>query len=344
MTDRRPTNAATPPFPIAEFAPFDAVATLRAIADVVIAVDTHGRVVFLNPAAERMLGCSASIAAGRPLGELCLVLDASTRIAALDAVRFALERGRQAPASPCLLVRRDGAEVAIEESAAAIVDAEGHPCGAVLVLRDVGPTMQAALADAHRALHDPLTGLANRRLLRERLLAHCAAGPVDRGRLAVAFLDLDGLKAVNDVLGHDAGDHVLCETASRLLAAVGRDDLVCRHGGDEFVVLLAHVTSAAQARRRARRLLDRLAPPHALAAGAVRVSASLGLAVWPDDGATPDALLTTADVAMYRAKRRLSPRLDAAAASSRRGSVAPDESPRAHTLHLTSVRKGGPLM
>lgn len=322
-------------------AAFDLAAALRCIADAVFVVDLAGELRFMNTAAERLLGRPAAAAEGCRLADLCGLSDAATRIVATDAVRFALERTGRAAVGPTLLVRPDGVEVAIEASAAVVHDASGVRCGTVLVLRDVGPAMQAALDHAHRALHDPLTGLPNRRLLRERLSELCAAPPAERRRIGVAFLDLDGLKAVNDVLGHDAGDYVLCSTASRLLGAAGRDDLVCRHGGDEFVVLFAHVTSHAQARRRAQCLLQCLTPPHPLPDGPVRVSASLGLAVWPDDGGTPDALIAAADRAMYRAKR--------GGARRRRGDIdiageSDSTQPQVHRLHLEESRRGGPLM
>lgn len=337
--DDRARSAPEPPLPRQSTASFDSDAALRCIADAVIVVDPSGRLRFMNAAAERVFGCPATAAAGRRMTELCTVLDGATREVAADVAGVALQRKG---AGPWVVARRDGVETAVEASAAPVEDHRGVRVGTVLVLRDVGPTMRAALDHAHRALHDPLTTLPNRRLLRERLGALCAAPPSARRRVGVAFLDLNGLKAVNDLLGHDAGDYVLRSTAARLLAAAGRDDLVCRHGGDEFVVLFAHVTSHAQARHRAVRLLKCLTPPHRLPSGPVRVSASLGLAVWPDDGDTPDALIAAADLAMYRAKR-------ATPARPRRGlDPARDDGDsavvRAHTLHLEQARKGGPLM
>lgn len=323
--------------------PFDvAEATLRCIADAVVAVDVSGRLRVVNTAAERMLGCDATAAIGQRLTDVCAVVDPATRLPVTDVIRFALDRAGRPAFAHCLLRRHDGVETAVEESAAPLRDADGRARGAVLVFRDIGPTMRAAIDLAHRALHDPLTGLPNRRLLRDRLGEQCAAPAVDRRRVGLAFLDLDGLKGVNDRFGHDAGDYVLCSTAARLLAAADRDDLVCRHGGDEFVVLFAHVTSRAQALGRARQLLECLAPAHILAAGPVRVSASLGLAVSPEDGTTPDSLIATADQAMYHAKRisaRVLPGRDQALTGAE-----PDRTTEARPLQFSATRRGGPVM
>jgi diguanylate cyclase (GGDEF)-like protein len=150
------------------------------------------------------------------------------------------------------------------------------------------------------ALRDPLTGLANRRALDERLGYEIARHTRHGESFAVLALDLDGFKAVNDRFGHDAGDELLCEAATALVGAVRAQDTVVRLGGDEFCVL-APQTGAASAEHLVERVRESLA---AVTAGLSGLSASIGTAVFPADGTTPEGLLAAADLAALEAKRQ----------------------------------------
>jgi diguanylate cyclase len=155
------------------------------------------------------------------------------------------------------------------------------------------------------ALTDPLTGLANRRALDERIaaLAGRAAGSPP---FKLALLDLDRFKPVNDRFGHAIGDTVLCSVAERLRECVGDHGLVARQGGDEFAVLLPPGSPLMEAPL-ADRLLIALVRPHAIGATTLSLSASVGVAQWPHDGKTADALFSHADHALYQAKAELMP-------------------------------------
>lgn len=151
---------------------------------------------------------------------------------------------------------------------------------------------------------DPLTGLANRRgfeLPGRRVLAQHLGGP---HQLALLFVDLDGFKTINDRLGHAVGDSLLQVVASRLAAGMRRGDLVCRHGGDEFVCLLPNLDGEDRALSLAAGLLQAITQPCALGGHHVTVAASIGVAVFPRDGDSLPALLHRADGAMYEAKKR----------------------------------------
>jgi diguanylate cyclase (GGDEF)-like protein len=150
------------------------------------------------------------------------------------------------------------------------------------------------------ALRDPLTGLANRRALDERLGYEIARHTRHGEVFAVLALDLDGFKAVNDRFGHDAGDELLCEAAQTLVGAVRAQDTVVRLGGDEFCVL-APQTSQASAEHLVARVREALA---GVTAGLAGLSASIGTAAFPADGTTPEGLLAAADHAALEAKRR----------------------------------------
>jgi diguanylate cyclase (GGDEF)-like protein len=163
----------------------------------------------------------------------------------------------------------------------------------ISAIRDVQHKLQ------HLALHDVLTGLGNRLCLQETLHA-CARAE----RLGLMFIDLDGFKTINDTLGHDRGDELLKVLARRLRTQLRGEDLAVRLGGDEFVVLLREPGRVEDAQRVADKLLAALAAPVQLAGQQVLVTASLGLALYPEQVAEPELLLKAADAAMYVAKAR----------------------------------------
>ena len=152
------------------------------------------------------------------------------------------------------------------------------------------------------ALHDPLTGLPNRALFRELTRSAVASAQRDGGRLALLFIDLDRFKAVNDTWGHAAGDALLVAVAQRLRSGVRAADVVCRHSGDEFTILLRDASDWSEVAATADRLLKELERLVPLSTGNVGVSASIGVALFPDDADDHETLVRHADTAMYAAK------------------------------------------
>ena len=153
------------------------------------------------------------------------------------------------------------------------------------------------------ALQDPLTGLANRRLLPERAWMAIVHARRNKSHMAVVYLDLDGFKEVNDTLGHAAGDELLKMVATRLLGAVREEDTVARLGGDEFMVALWQVTDVADAAKVAAKLVDAVARPYTIEGRTVTVTTSAGASIFPVHGEDVDALMKSADVALYQAKQ-----------------------------------------
>jgi diguanylate cyclase (GGDEF)-like protein len=206
--------------------------------------------------------------------------------------------------SNCVLIRRDGFECPIEDSAAPIHDRQGQVTGAVLVCRDVSAARAVLLQLSHLAAHDLLTDLPNRILLNDRLSQAIASAQRQRHRLAVLFLDLDRFKLINDTLGHEIGDGLLQSVAQRLVESVRRSDTVSRQGGDEFVLLLSRVDEAEDAAASVQKVIKALAAPLDVDGHRLHVTASIGLSMYPDDGQDADTLIRNADAAMYRAKER----------------------------------------
>ena len=196
--------------------------------------------------------------------------------------------------------RKDGTEIQLEVNAT-LVTFKGKQA-IMSINRDV-TERQRRLRDLYRqALTDPLTGISNRFLFDDHLalaLAHAGHSGLP---LAVLFLDLDGFKKVNDGYGHAAGDEVLKTVASRLTQNLRRGDTVARLGGDEFVAVLPELSSAGDAEGIARKLLDAVREPLETHHGSLSLSASIGVALHPENGTTPESLLDAADLAMYKAK------------------------------------------
>lgn len=155
----------------------------------------------------------------------------------------------------------------------------------------------------HLAHHDPLTRLPNRALLADRLAQAMARSQRAQRLLAIAYLDLDDFKPINDTFGHKAGDQLLVLVAKRLREHTRADDTVCRLGGDEFVLLLGDLATIDECNNAIERLLVALGEPYELEGATVRITASIGLTIYPFDDADPDTLLRHADHAMYAAKQ-----------------------------------------
>ena len=162
--------------------------------------------------------------------------------------------------------------------------------------RSYGKTLESL------ALQDPLTGLANRRSLAERMRIALAHGRMNRSAVAVVYLDLDGFKQVNDRLGHGAGDALLKMVAERLVAAVREEDTVARLGGDEFMIALWHVSSADDAALVAAKVIEVVALPYDLGGETVSITTSIGVSLYPTHGDDATTLMESADLALYEAK------------------------------------------
>ena len=202
------------------------------------------------------------------------------------------------------VLRADGAPAWFWAETRIETDIAGHPAALRGVCQDVTERRATAERIYKLAHHDTLTDLANRTLLNERLSEAVARARRSGTTLAVLCIDLDGFKAINDLHGHAAGDSLLREVARRLGRDVRQNDLVARLGGDEFVVLQDAPAPPDAARLLADRLVSVLAEPYELDVGVQGcVTTSVGVALFPEDGATPDRLLHNADTALYQAKR-----------------------------------------
>jgi diguanylate cyclase (GGDEF)-like protein/PAS domain S-box-containing protein len=197
-------------------------------------------------------------------------------------------------------VAADGHRIPVETSAR-LFQHQGH-AAVIAISRDITERKRAEERIHRLAHYDVLTDLPNRRLLMDRLDRAVALAARHRRQVAVLMLDLDGFKPVNDTYGHDVGDDLLKEVARRLESSVRRADTIARLGGDEFVLVLSEIGSVEDAETVAGKVISVINEPVDLAGTAIHVGASIGIAIFPEDGESPPTLMKAADQAMYRAK------------------------------------------
>ena len=277
--------------------------TLNSIGDAVISCNVDDEVTYLNAVAEAMTGWSREAAAGHAVERVFNIVDATTRAPAPNPMALAIREDRTVSLTPnCVLVRRDGTETAVEDSAAPIHDRRGDITGAVVVFRDVSAKRALALRMSYLAQHDSLTDLPNRTVLNDRLTQAMALSHRNEQQLAVLFLDVDRFKSINDSLGHEIGDRLLREIARRLLESTRSSDTVSRQGGDEFVILLPEISQAQDAAICAEKMRLALSQPYTIDDHLLKITVSIGIVVFPHDGTNAETLLKNADFAMYHAK------------------------------------------
>jgi diguanylate cyclase (GGDEF)-like protein/PAS domain S-box-containing protein len=277
--------------------------TLDSIGDAVVSTDLSGRVNYLNVVAEELTGWPLRDAKGRPVESVFQIIDATTRLPRRNPMTQALRDNRPAALAPnCLLVRRNGTVVAIENSAAPIHDRRGTVTGAVMVFHDVSVARALTLKMSHLAQYDRLTDLPNRVLLNERLDEAMTLSRRHHRKLAILSLDLDYFKHINESFGHVVGDLLLQSVARRLSACVRSSDTIGRQGNDEFVIALWEVRHAQDVAVTATRILEALRKPHHIYGHELHLTGSIGVVAFPDDGEELEALLKKADSAMYQAK------------------------------------------
>ena len=276
---------------------------LNSIGDAILTTDLAGYIIYMNHAAEVLIGCPRENALGKPLLEIFKIINPNTRLMAPNPALTAIEKNRALGfESNTILLRGDGSELSIEKSATPIHDSEGAVTGALVVFHEASESRTLAIKMTHLAQHDFLTGLPNRMLLTERLSQAIGMAYRNISQVALLFIDVDYFKHINDSLGHAVGDELLKSVAERLVSCVRATDTVCRQGGDEFVILLTEIDRAQDASVTAEKLFAAFSEPHYIGVHELHVSLSMGISVYPGDGDSAEVLMQNADAAMYHAK------------------------------------------
>ena len=262
-------------------------------------LDTERRIVSVNPAFESLTGYTEAEVVGLdPDG----FLYARRREDNLEH-RLA-ESGSDYNSGEVACMRRDGSLLTAWQHICVVRDEHGQVGNYVLALSDADALRRAEAQINHLAYHDPLTGLGNRNMLEDTVEREIARAREHDGRVAVLFIDLDGFKLINDTMGHTAGDMLLTEIARRVGRILRRTDTAIRIGGDEFVIVVPDVSRLEDCAGLAEKLLCEIRSSVELEHERVSVSASIGIAVYPDNAKDVSGLVQAADSAMYGAKER----------------------------------------
>ncbi|MHB0976509.1 MAG: sensor domain-containing protein [Candidatus Aquicultorales bacterium] len=273
---------------------------LDAATDSVIVHDLQGKIVYANGAACSMTGYSKQELLSRTIQSLNggegtrMISDHWDAMVRTGSTVFEITERR-----------KTGEFIPVEVHARTVTYGEGQFC--VRISRDVSERKKAEKIIERLAYYDALTKLPNRVLFSDRLTMQLAEAQRKNERFAIAYLDLDGFKIINDTLGHDHGDRLLCQVAKRLREVTRKSDFVARLGGDEFALLFVDIRDEDEAKKLAEKLLRSFVPP--FCAGDHKpydyesyAEASIGIALYPKDGSDSETLLKNADIAMYQAK------------------------------------------
>jgi diguanylate cyclase (GGDEF)-like protein/PAS domain S-box-containing protein len=262
-------------------------------------VDLKGEITFLNDAALRIIGLRRSEVQGFNFKAFATGEDAAVIFGVFHEVYLT---GTPFRGLSWRVLRPDGKEQHMEISVSLIRDAAARPNGFRGIMHDITERRKAEKVIQHMAYHDPLTGLPNRLLFYDRFSQIMAHARRNQERFAIVMLDLDKFKEINDRLGHDTGDQLLRSVSERLSSQMRDGDTVARFGGDEFLLLLPGMKQIEDMDPLGQKIFQAFQQPFAVSGQALSIRASIGIAVFPDDGSDRDTLVQKADFAMYRVK------------------------------------------
>jgi diguanylate cyclase (GGDEF)-like protein/PAS domain S-box-containing protein len=269
----------------------------QTIIDSVILADPQGHILSINPETQRLLGYSQNELAGGSLEKLFLLDEESNWTSIYEMLNSCPVRNKET-----VIVSSTGVKIPIILSISECTDNYGSRIGFVLASKDVTEYKLAEEKIQYLATHDSLTGLPNRLMLTQILDHSIQSSERNKQKLAVFFIDIDRFKIINDTKGHEAGDQLLKEIAVRYKQTLRASDVVSRQGGDEFVILIEDVHSLSDLEHVANNILISTYKPIVLLGEECRVTASIGISVYPQDGEDAQFLMKHADIAMYYAK------------------------------------------
>lgn len=275
---------------------------LQSIGEGVIATDRSGNITFMNPVAEKLTGWRQEESITKPLTSVLHLVDEDNgKLLRISIPELLSDKARN-PVDGNIQIVNYEEKIPIELSATLIKDAKDNISGLVLVLHDLTERKRYEEKLRYNAVHDHLTELPNRFLFFDRLNVALAHAQRDIHKLAALMLDLDEFKKVNDTWGHNIGDKLLQSVAYRLIHMFRKSDTIARFGGDEFVLLLPEISQAEVAKNVAERILHSFHKPFEFDGLKISITASIGIAIFPDDGEDADTVIRNADIAMYQAK------------------------------------------
>lgn len=266
-------------------------------------MDIEGKIIYANERWHELTGLKTGV----KIKEICRFLGAEDEKMYLSMMhKIQLQREPDVIEYAFKAVKNDNKRIFMEHIAPQVKLIEGGTqfIGYIGSLMDISELKLAQMELENLAFYDPLTNLPNRRFFRDHLQYLLATAHQDQSHVAILMLDLDDFKKINDTLGHDAGDQLLVVLAERLRALLSKRDVVSRMGGDEFIVLLSDIDIRSYIQRIAARLLNTICQPVSLNGHEIEVTASIGIAIYPEDATNPEDLIRNADLALYLSKEK----------------------------------------
>jgi len=272
---------------------------LESIQEGYFEVDLNGNFTFCNNSMSRLTGYSKEEMLGMSHKQFT---NEETAKEVFQAFNKVYTTGEPSKAFDWQFMRKDGVEGFIETSITLQKDSSGKPTGFKGMIRDINERKRTEQQINYMATHDTLTGLPNRLMFSQLLNQAIRSAQRHKRQLAVFFIDLDRFKSINDSLGHEAGDRMLKEMARRFKKSLRADDVIGRLGGDEFVILTEEVDELSQISSIAHKILSSTIKPIVLQGEECRITASIGISIYPGNGTDEQSLIKNADMAMYFAK------------------------------------------
>jgi diguanylate cyclase (GGDEF)-like protein/PAS domain S-box-containing protein len=272
---------------------------LESIQEAYFEVDLDGKFTFFNDSMARLTGHSKEELLGMNHKQFTNEETAKEVFQAFDNV---YTTGEPSKGFDWQIIRKDGGEGFVEASVTLQKDLSGKPTGFKGMIRDITERKRTEQQINYMATHDVLTGLPNRLMFNQLLNQAIRSAQRHKRQLAVLFIDLDRFKTINDSLGHEAGDRLLKEIGKRFKRSLRADDVIGRMGGDEFVILIEEVNELNQVALVAHKILSSTIKPMVLTGEECRITASIGISIYPKDGLDEQSLMKNADIAMYFAK------------------------------------------
>ncbi len=281
-------------------------AVLENIQDGIVACNAEGMLTIFNRASRGIHGCDPVHIPIEEWGQHYQLYhtDGVTPLETDEIPLVRAFKGKQIRNQEMLVLSSGGKKKELRASGQAMYDNEGNKLGAVISLHDITDLKQAKEKLQYLAYHDALTDLPNRRMFHDLLEQNIRRARRNREKTAVLFLDLDNFKRINDRHGHEAGDRLLIALATTLRVHLRDSDILCRWGGDEFLIALPEMTSTDMARKVAEKICRVIREELAESCNGCGISTSIGVALYPDHGQSPDMLIRKADMAMYMAKQQ----------------------------------------
>lgn len=266
----------------------------------VLMLDKKGRIISWNQGAKKIFGYSRKEAIGKPVSFIFSKADIKLKMPALE-ISTATRDGRADDERQHK--RKDGSLFWATGVMWAIKDKKGNIQGLSKLIRDISDRKHMEDTIRHQSLHDPLTGLPNRRSFEDRFTLALKEAKENNEILATIFLDLDNFKKINDTLGHDTGDILLQEVATRLSHVLRKGDSICRMGGDEFILIINDLKQQKNIHQVMKKIQMALKPVFKISNKKIAVTASMGVSFFPLDGKTARKLEKNADIALYKTKK-----------------------------------------